>query len=380
MVNKRIVALSHQLRESGVDVSIRSTQMACEVWDIFKYENELSQMKTALKSVYIKDPFYEKKFDDIFDELFVEQEEVESSDRMNAYDHSRDDPSIQPEDIMGMPSNEESGTSIESIIPPEFDASQLTKNRIHEKDLLKTDINNINSFDERILDLCRKLSEKIRNQRNMRRKKMHSNYIDMPKTIRSNLKNGGKLIKLHNSKPHIHKSKHVFLSDISGSCDWISNWFFTLLYGCQKSFDKISCYEFDNSILETTDALKLESYYESYDKIYMRRMKRGMIHGKSDMANSFKEFLDQAHLNHKSIVIILSDCRDWNGKRENGELESAKYLKEIVKQSSKVLILNPESKARWNTPTSCVRDYKNAGAQIYEIKNLDNLATLITKL
>jgi uncharacterized protein with von Willebrand factor type A (vWA) domain len=376
MAKERIVALSHQLRESGVNVSIRSTETACQVWDMFKDENEISRMKTALKSVYVKEAYDEKRFDDIFDEVF----QVKNDNKLRPYNQGREDPSIQPEDIMGMPDSQQSESTIESMMPPEFDLNELTEIKVHEKDLLKTDISNVNTFDERILDLCRKLSQKIRTRRSVRRKRMHSKNIDMPRTIRTNLKNGGKLIKLQHAKPHIHKSKHIFLSDISGSCDWINNWFFTILYGCQKSFDKISCYEFDNSIIETTDALKLESYYESYQNIYNRRIQKGMIHGQSDMANAFKEFRDTANLNHRSIVIILSDCRDWNGNRENGELESAKIMKDIVRQSSKVMIFNPEPKEKWNTPTSCVNEYVDVGAHAYEIKNLENLATLITNL
>jgi hypothetical protein len=60
MAKERIVALSHQLRESGVNVSIRSTETACQVWDMFKDENEISRMKTALKSVYVKEAYDEK--------------------------------------------------------------------------------------------------------------------------------------------------------------------------------------------------------------------------------------------------------------------------------------------------------------------------------
>ena len=98
------------------------------------------------------------------------------------------------------------------------------------------------------------------------------------------------------------------------------------------------------------------------------------------MASSFKEFLKQAHLAHRSDVIILTDCRDWRGKRENRILESATVLKEIVTKSNKVMIFNPEKKIRWNTPTSCVKDYENAGAEVFEIGNLDNLAYMISRL
>ena len=94
----------------------------------------------------------------------------------------------------------------------------------------------------------------------------------------------------------------------------------------------------------------------------------------------FETFLKETRLNHRTVVIILTDCRDWNGKRENGVLESAEILKKIVQRSERVVILNPESKKRWNTPTSCVEDYRQAGAEIFEIKNLDNLSKFVTEL
>lgn len=380
MVNERIVALSNQLREEGVPVSVRSTKTACDVWELMKSSTKIEDMQNALKSVYIKDTHDEQKFDTIFEELFTEPEETIKHKTKETSDNAFKDPAIEQEDIMGMPDSQITDIPIEQIIPPEFDADNLQQNKIHEKDLLKADINHLNTFDERIVDLCRKLGQKIANTRARRKRLLKSNNINMPRTIRKNLKNGGKLIDIEYNKPKINKTKHIFLNDVSGSCDWISNWFFSIIYACQKSFDKITCYEFDSKIIETTDALQTESYEISYEAVTLKKLQRGMIHGQSDMANSFKEFLSKTHLNHRTTVIILTDCRDWQGKRENGVLESATILKEIVTKSSKVLIFNPEPMSKWNTPTSCVKDYQNAGAEVYEIKDLNNLARLITKL
>jgi len=380
MVNERIVALSNQLREEGVQVSVRSTKTACDVWELMKSSTNIKDMQNALRSVYIKDTHDEKKFDDIFEELFNEPDETIKHKTKETSDNAINDPAIEQEDIMGMPDSQITDIPIEQMIPPEFDAETLQQNKIHEKDLLKVDVNHLNTFDERIVDLCRKLGQKIANNRDRRKRLLKSNNINMPRTIRKNLKNGGKLIDIEYHKPKINKTKHIFLNDVSGSCDWISNWFFSIIYACQKSFDKISCYEFDSKVIETTDALKTESYEISYEAVTLKKLQRGMIHGQTDMANSFKEFLSKAHLNHRTNVIILSDCRDWQGKREDGILESALILKEIVTKSSKVMIFNPEPMNKWNTPTSCVKDYQNVGAEVYEIKNLNNLAKLITKL
>ncbi|HII08067.1 MAG TPA: VWA domain-containing protein [Methanosphaera sp.] len=380
MVNERIVALSNQLREEGVSVSVRSTKTACDVWNLMKGSTDIKDMQYALKTVYIKDTHDEQKFDDIFEELFAEPEEGVKHTTKEESDSPFKDPAIEQEDIMGLPDSQISEIPIEQMIPPEFDAENLQQNKIHEKDLLKSDINHLNTFDERIVDLCRKLGKKIANSRARRKRLMKSNNINMPRTIRTNLKNGGKLIDIVYAKPKLNKTKHIFLNDVSGSCDWISNWFFSIIYGCQRSFDKISCFEFDSKVIETTDALKTESYEISYEAVTLKKLQRGMIHGQSDMAASFKEFLARTHLNHRTTVIILSDCRDWQGKREDGILESAVILKEIVTKSAKVLIFNPEPESKWDTPTSCVRDYQNAGAEVYEIKNLDHLARLITDL
>lgn len=380
MVNERIVALSNQLREEGVSVSVRSTKTACDVWNLMKSSTDIKDMQYALKTVYIKDTHDEQKFDDIFEELFAEPEEGVKHTTKEESDSPFTDPAIEQEDIMGLPDSQISEIPIEQMIPPEFDAENLQQNKIHEKDLLQSDINHLNTFDERIVDLCRKLGKKIANSRARRKRLMKSNNVNMPRTIRTNLKNGGKLINIVYAKPKLNKTRHIFLNDVSGSCDWISNWFFSIIYGCQRSFDKISCFEFDSKVIETTDALKTESYEISYEAVTLKKLQRGMIHGQSDMASSFKEFLARTHLNHRTTVIILSDCRDWQGKREDGILESAMILKEIVTKSSKVLIFNPEPESKWDTPTSCVRDYQNAGAQVYEIKNLDHLAKLITDL
>ena len=148
MVNERIVALSNQLREEGVAVSVRSTKTACEVWDLMKSSTKIEEMQNALKSVYIKDTHDEEKFDVIFEELFEEQEDVIKHTTKEESDKPFSDPAIENEDIMGLPDSQISDIPIEQMIPPEFDAEELQQNKIHEKDLLKTDINHLNTFDE----------------------------------------------------------------------------------------------------------------------------------------------------------------------------------------------------------------------------------------
>jgi uncharacterized protein with von Willebrand factor type A (vWA) domain len=375
-VNKRIIALSNRLRDQGMDVSIRSTETACQVWDILKSQSNLDLLEYALKTVYVKDPSDLDKFEEVFHDLFGNKKRELDSSRSKSFS----DTAVEQEDMVPAGKPGQSQQSLDEMQEDVIAPQNVPQHRVTDQELSTTNISKMDPYDQRVFDLCRKLGIKVANQRNKRRKRLNSHNVDMTRTIRTNLKNGGKLIELINSRPPKRKSRHYFLNDVSGSCDWISNWFFAIIFGCQRSFDKVTVFDFDNKIVDMTDALDANSYYNSYEIMTMKHMESRMIHGQSDMVNSFTEFLDKAYLNGRTDVIILTDCRDWTGERNNGVLKSATLLREIVHKSRRVIILNPEGKKRWNTPTSCVRDYQNVGAEVYEIGTLDHLSRLLTKL
>jgi len=108
------------------------------------------------------------------------------------------------------------------------------------------------------------------------------------------------------------------------------------------------------------------------------RQKNLMIHGTSNMKRSFDSFKKQANLNNKSYVLILSDCRDWAGPKSEGKPLSADVMEYIVDRSKKVLVLNPEESKKWNVADSCVSEYEEAGAEFFEVRNLEQLANLIS--
>ncbi len=105
-----------------------------------------------------------------------------------------------------------------------------------------------------------------------------------------------------------------------------------------------------------------------------------MIHGTSNMYTAFKEFQEKAKLSNKSYVIILSDCRDWAGPKVDGVPESVNILEQIVRDSKKVVILNPEDRNKWDIVDSCVSLYEEAGAQVFEVNTLNQLAQFVEQM
>lgn len=377
-----IINFSRRLREGNIPVSVRSTQTACETYDLFKDDEDC--LKDALAAVYIKDLNQRAKFDKIFSSVFkgeeTESEEVdESSDGksqrskkfLKAYNYRF---KIQDPKHVKIKINESDVTdykpSLEEYLnPPEDD-----------NELLKKDIKHLTTFEPELLELCQRLGKKIANKRVRRQKLASKTHPDIRKTIRRNLKYGGALIDVVKTRPRIKKSRHFFLNDVSGSCDWASNWFFCMVYAAMNSFKLARTFEFDNKTIETTSALGEPNILDAFISVRDMRQKNLMIHGTSNMYSAFESFKEQANLNNKSYVLILSDCRDWAGPKTGGKPMSKDIMEYIVNKSKKVLILNPEPNNKWNIADSCVSDYENVGAKVYEVRNLEQLADLVTMI
>ena len=105
-----------------------------------------------------------------------------------------------------------------------------------------------------------------------------------------------------------------------------------------------------------------------------------MVHGTSDMYSAFTKFQDMAHINNKSYVIILSDCRDWAGPKVKGIPASVGIVEEMVRDAKKVIILNPEDRNKWDVVDSCVSLYQDAGAQVFEVNTLNQLAQFVEQM
>ena len=385
MISK-IATLSAELRKKGLPVSIRSTQSATEIYMALG-ENDRNLLKTALMAIYVKDRYDIPKFNKIFEEVFqVQAPKKEIMDNVNknkAYMGK------------GPKSNKyiikKQGSMASKIRKEKIDNEQLkmlsgqplleeAKKLERDGELMNKDLTRLNRFDPRMLEICQRLGKRIANKRSRRKVQTHSNKIDIRRTIRANLKYGGAPFELVKSKPRPHKNEHLFLNDISGSCEWISSWFFMLMFSAQTAFKKSRTFEFDNKVIETTSALKEEYLIDSFVKVKDMRIRNMMVHGTSDMYSAFKMFQEQAKISNKSYIIILSDCRDWAGPKVHGVPASVDLVEEMARDAKKLIILNPEDRNKWDVVDSCVSLYREAGAQIYEVNTLNQLAHFVEQM
>ena len=384
MISK-IANLSSQLRSEGLPVSVRSTQSAVRIYrDLGEDDRQL--LKTALMAIYVKDRYDIPKFNKVFEKIFKKEVKKESDQQLemgkayrgrgpksNKYIIKKQNNTFQK---INKEKAENEKLKMLSGQPLLDEVKQLER----DGELMNKDLTKLNRFDPRMLEICQRLGKKIANKRSRRKTQTHSNKIDIRRTIRANLKYGGVPLELVKAKPRPHKNEHLFLNDISGSCEWISSWFFMLMFSAQTAFKRSRTFEFDNKVIETTKALKEEYLIDSFVKVKDMRVKNMMVHGTSDMYSAFKQFQEVANINNKSYIIILSDCRDWAGPKVHGVPASVELVEEMVRDSKKVIILNPEDRNKWDVVDSCVSLYMDAGAQVFEVNTLNQLARFVEQM
>ena len=381
----KIATLSAQLREKDLPVSVRSTQAAVEIYrDLGERDRNL--LKTALMAIYVKDRYDIPKFNKVFDEVFAAvknddlPKQLQQGKAYNGAGPKSNKYVIKKQGDMASKVRKEKISNEQLKMLSGQPLLEEAKKLERDGELMNKDLTKLNRFDPRMLEICQRLGKRIANKRSRRKVKTSSNKIDIRRTLRANLKYGGVPFELVKAKPRPHKNEHLFLNDISGSCEWISSWFFMLMFSAQTAFKRSRTFEFDNKVIETTDALKEEYLIDSFVKVKDMRIKNMMVHGTSDMYSSFKSFQEQANINNKSYVIILSDCRDWAGPKVNGVPASVELVEEMVRDSKKLVILNPEDQNKWDVVDSCVSLYGDAGAQVFEVNTLNQLAQFVEQM
>ena len=384
MINK-IATLSAKLREKGLPVSIRSTQAAVEIYMELGGEDR-NLLKTALMAVYVKDRYDIPKFNKVFDEVFTVELPKKENGELNRGMAYRGAGPKSNKYVIKKQSNMASKVRKEKINNEKLKMLSgqplLDEVKKLERDgeLMNQDLTKLNRFDPRMLEICQRLGKRIANKRSRRKVQTHSHKIDIRRTIRANLKYGGVPLELVKAKPRPHKNEHLFLNDISGSCEWISSWFFMLMFSALTAFKRSRMFEFDNRVIETTRALKEEYLIDSFVKVKDMRIKNMMVHGTSDMYSAFTAFRNMANISNKSYVIILSDCRDWAGPKVNGIPASVELVEEMARDAKKLIILNPEDRNKWDVVDSCVSLYEEAGAQVFEVNTLNQLAHFVEQM
>ncbi|MCK4848550.1 MAG: VWA domain-containing protein [Candidatus Heimdallarchaeota archaeon] len=248
---------------------------------------------------------------------------------------------------------------------------------------LATVSSTMSNVKEHLLEIGKILASRERRRRKVAKK----GKLDFRRTFRKNLKNNGIPLELVQKHKRIEDPELIILNDVSGSTRWIADWFFVISYTAQRVYKKIRVFEFDNTMVEVTTALKrktIDRAIKERIKVWKSPLRTRRIH--SDYQDSLDDFftlIKHRPLNKRTSILILGDCRDYEGSWTQTPISrpiSSELIERMVRSTKNVMILNPESQNLWSAGDSVVKYYQNAGAQVFHVATLTDLLTFVFEL
>ena len=255
----------------------------------------------------------------------------------------------------------------ESYMPNEL--SQ--KENLEETDFLYTNNDERNKLLKETKILGMMLANKFIKHSNS----LSKGKLNLRKTIRKSLQNGGSLYSTV-FKPRVKKKPRLILMcDISGSMALYSLFGLTLLFGVVQRFRSVKAFVFIDGLTEVTKDLQkmkinnikdILNNWNSYVK----------ADGHSDYQRSFDELLHNKKIINSSMnsLLVIGDARN------NYRSISEDTIHKLSKTFDSIYWMNPERKQYWNTGDSRFMDFQNIIEHYSEVRTFTQLKEFTKKI
>ena len=218
---------------------------------------------------------------------------------------------------------------------------------LREEALSRIRLGNLDKSDMKIMrELIRKLAKRLATRHARRRKKAHRGMLDVRRTMRRNMSNNGLLFNLHWKRTKVERPRLVVMCDVSGSVAAVSRFFLMFLYSLDEVMPRTRSFVFSNRAGEISDKMAAGDMDE-----VMTQALRDYGGGSTDYGMAMEDLAQAVldEMDHRTTLLVLGDARSNFG--DPGHL----ILKEMATRARRVIWLNPEPEASWNTGDSEMR-------------------------
>ena len=253
-----------------------------------------------------------------------------------------------------------------------YTPNELTqKENLEETDFLYTNNDERNKLLKETKILGMMLANKFIKHSNS----LSKGKLNLRKTIRKSLQNGGSLYSPV-FKPRVKKKPRLILMcDISGSMALYSLFGLTLLFGVVQRFRSVKAFVFIDGLTEVTKDLQkmkinnikdILNNWNSYVK----------ADGHSDYQRSFDELLHNKKIINSSMnsLLVIGDARN------NYRSISEDTIHKLSKTFDSIYWMNPERKQYWNTGDSRFMDFQNIIEHYSEVRTFTQLKEFTKKI
>jgi uncharacterized protein with von Willebrand factor type A (vWA) domain len=216
--------------------------------------------------------------------------------------------------------------------------------RVREDALSRVKLSNLDRSDMRIMrGLVEKLAKRLATAHSRRRTKAQRGVVDIRKTLRRNQSHDGLLIDLVWKTKKLDRPRLITMCDVSGSVAAYAKFLLMFLYNLDEVIPKTRSFVFSNQCGEVTDLFQQQDLEKAMAQAVTQYGGGSTDYGQSlsDLAHYIIDDID-----HRTTLMILGDGRSNFGHPGHD------ILRDLAARARRVIWLNPEPQALWNTGDS----------------------------
>jgi uncharacterized protein with von Willebrand factor type A (vWA) domain len=219
--------------------------------------------------------------------------------------------------------------------------------------------------------LVHKLAKRLVALHSRKRKVARRGRLDVRQTIRRNIEYDGLMFETVWKRKKIERPKVVAVCDVSGSVANAARFLLLFLYSVTAVIPKVRAFAFSNQLTEITDLFQASSAEEAISTALQQHGWGSTDYGRA-LADLESIVLDD--IDHRTTVLILGDGRSNYGD------PGVEHLRKIRERARRVLWLNPEPRAFWNSGDSEMRRLGSACDRVDSCRSIQDLERLVSEI
>jgi uncharacterized protein len=364
-LSANVVQFCRYLRTEGFRIAAAEEADALRTIEILEPYQEKTQLCLALKTILARSREQAERFDELFDYYFKQLEKAVDSKVAEQEKQKDFKPKNNAEQQFIALRNWLHGNNAQD--------EEITQHTYSANTVLgKKDFAHLTEEEmQAVFELIQMLARRLAQQHNRRYKKDKNGILDLRRTLRQNLRQGGEMLELLTKKRQKQRVQLVLICDVSKSMELYSRFLLQFAYAFQQVFKRIETFVFSTELIKTSEILRGCDFSKMLIELSENVPNWS---GGTRIGESLRQFTEQHQrcLTSKTIVLIMSD--GW----DTGEVDVlGNAMQAIHKKAKKVIWLNPlAGNPNYEPNTACMEkampyiDVLSAGHSVESIKNL----------
>ncbi len=244
--------------------------------------------------------------------------------------------------------------------------------RLREELLQKVKLSNVEHRNFRLIqELVMRMAKRLVTLHSRRRRVFKRGSLNVPRTLRYNMSYDGSIFDLQWKSVKVDRPRVFAICDVSGSVASYARFMLMFLYSLEEVMPKVRAFAFSSDLAEVTELFERNRIEDAIAKTL-----RDYSGGSTDYGQAFADFrrLCMDDVDNRTTIVILGDARNNYGDPR------ADILKEMYDRAKRVIWLNPESRASWNTGDAEMRRYSAYVHNAEECNSLMHLNRVVGNL